>query len=97
MKNTALTSLVLVLALLDWAYSFTVLRRPPLAGPIVTSRRHPHLHESKQESIEVSVNNAKACENVEEEELSETKKLLKKVKEAGVAGGEQNNCRFLQC
>ena len=92
MKNTALTSLILVIALLDWAHSFTVLRRPPLAtGPIVvTSRRHTHLHESALETNEVSVtNNANACENKEEEEeLSETKKLLKKVKEAGVAGGE---------
>ena len=91
MKNTALSSLVLVIALLDWAHSFTVLRRPPLAGPIViTSRRHPHLHESALETNEVSVtNNANACENKEEEEeLSETKKLLKKVKEAGLAGGE---------
>lgn len=84
MKNTALTSLVLVIALLDWAHSFTVLRRPPLSDP--TSRRHPHLHESALETNEVSVTNA--CENDEEEELSETKKLLKKVKEAGVAGGE---------
>lgn len=85
MKNTALTSLVLVIALLDWAHSFTVLRRPPLSG-VVTSRRHPHLRESALETNEVSVTNA--CENEEEEELSETKKLLKKVKEAGVAGGE---------
>jgi len=85
MKNTALTSLVLVIALLDWAHSFTVLRRPPLSG-VVTSRRHPQLHESALETNEVSVTNA--CENEEEEELSETKKLLKKVKEAGVAGGE---------
>jgi hypothetical protein len=91
MKNTALTSLILVIALLDWAHSFTVLRRPPLAGPIVvTSRRHTHLRESALETNEVSVtNNANACENKEEEEeLSETKKLLKKVKEAGLAGGE---------
>lgn len=53
----------------------------------MTSHRHPHLHESALETNEVSVTNA--CENEEEEEeLSETKKLLKKVKEAGVAGGE---------